>query len=109
MSIPIHITGATAGRTSRFAGIDASEMRSKSWAISGAVATVAASVIAAPSASARASGSGRREGKALGDQSAGRPRPEHDPGDRREAELPADVAPKRGLTSRVAAAASSGG
>ena len=56
--MPTHMTGATAGRTSTFAGIDASDRRSKSWAMSGAVATVAASVIAMPSLRPRATASG---------------------------------------------------
>ena len=49
-SIPSHITGAIAGAASRFAGSAASEICSKCSAISGAVPTVAAIVIAATSA-----------------------------------------------------------
>ncbi len=52
-SIPSHITGATAGRASRFAGSAVIDTASKWCAIRGAVASVAAIVIAAPSASAR--------------------------------------------------------
>ena len=52
-SIPSHIAGATAGRATRFAGIAVSETVPKWWAARGAVARVAARVIAAPSARAR--------------------------------------------------------
>ncbi len=53
VSIPSHIAGATAGSARRLAGSAASEKVSKWWAISGAVATVAAAVTATPSARAR--------------------------------------------------------
>ena len=52
-SIPSHIAGATAGRAIRFAASDPAETVPKWWAISGAVATVAAMLIAVPSARAR--------------------------------------------------------
>ena len=51
--MPSHIAGATAGRASRFAASVVVESSSKWKTISGAVASVAAIVIAAPSASAR--------------------------------------------------------
>ena len=51
-SIPSHIAGATAGSASRLAKRVVVESASKWKAISGAVARVAAIVIAAPSASA---------------------------------------------------------
>ena len=52
-SMPSHIAGAIAGRARRLAGIAVSETVPKWWAASGAVASVAARVIAAPSASRR--------------------------------------------------------
>jgi hypothetical protein len=51
--MPSHIAGATAGSASRLASSVVIEIASKWKAISGAVASVAAVVIAAPSASAR--------------------------------------------------------
>ena len=51
-SIPSHIAGATAGRATRFAASDPTETVPKWCAIRGAVATVAAMLIAVPSASA---------------------------------------------------------
>ena len=53
--MPSHIAGATAGSASTFAGSAASGTEPKWWASSGAVASVAATVIATPSASARTS------------------------------------------------------
>ena len=83
-SIPIHITGAIAGSATTFATRLTSETRPKWNDISGAVASVAATVIAAPAAS----GSGSRR------QHCGqRPGRAEDPGDSGEAELPADVQP----------------
>ncbi len=55
-SIPSHIAGATAGSASRFATGLTRDNSPKWRAINGAVATVAAKVIAAPSASASANG-----------------------------------------------------
>ena len=46
--MPVHITSGIAGRAARFAGSAASDTRSKWKAISGAVASVAATVSAAP-------------------------------------------------------------
>ena len=51
--MPSHMIGATSGRASTLAGRPASETVPKWWAISGAVATVAATVTAMPSASGR--------------------------------------------------------
>ena len=52
-SIPSHITGASAGTATRFAGSETTETVPKWSAISGAVASVAEIVSAAASASAR--------------------------------------------------------
>ncbi|OJU80007.1 MAG: hypothetical protein BGO11_18060 [Solirubrobacterales bacterium 70-9] len=52
-TIPSHIAGATAGRASTFATRLVAETSSKTWAISGPVASVAATVTAIPSARAR--------------------------------------------------------
>ena len=53
LTIPSHMAGATAGSASRFAGRPASGTEPKWWASSGAVARVAATLMATPSASAR--------------------------------------------------------
>ena len=53
--MPSHMAGATAGSASRLAGSPASGTEPKWWASSGAVASVAATVIATPSARAAAS------------------------------------------------------
>ena len=49
--VPSHMTGATAGAASTFAGSEMSDRRSKCSAMSGAVPSVAAAVIAIASAS----------------------------------------------------------
>src|SRR5207247_3892796 len=60
-STPSHMIGAIAGAARRFAGSEASETRPKYSAISGAVPSVAAMVIAAASATGR----GRRRPSAV--------------------------------------------
>ena len=83
-STPSHITGAIAGAASRFAGSDASETSPKCSAISGAVPTVAAIVIAAASAT----GPGIRRSSAARNGGA----PGQQRGDRRERQLPSRLA-----------------
>ena len=109
ISIPSHITGATATSTSTLAGIDASESRSKSCAISGAVATVAASVIAMPSLRPRARGFGRLPLSRSSISSRSGPAQSMIPSTAAKLSCQPTSEPKRGLISRVAAAASNGG
>ena len=59
LTIPSHMAGATAGSASRFAGSPATGTASKWCASSGAVARVAARVIAVPSARPRTSAARR--------------------------------------------------
>ena len=87
-AIPSHIAGATAGRASTLAGSDVVESDSKWKAISGAVASVAATVTATPSARAR-----RQPPESQPRSSASRrgAAQHEDPEHGGEAELPADV------------------
>ena len=88
-STPSHITGAIAGAARRFAGSETSESCSKCSAISGAVPTVAATVIAVASAS----GSGiRRASRRLSGAA-----PISSAIDRGERELPARFARRAGV------------
>ena len=82
--MPVHITSGMAGSAARFAGSAASDTRSKWKAISGAVASVAATVSAAPMRSG--SGSARIAPASGAHQ-------HEDACDGREAELPPDVLP----------------
>ena len=92
LSMPSHITGATAGSAARFAGSAASEARPKWNAIRGAVASVAATVSAAP----LRSGSGSRR-----QRPPQRPREREDADHRGEAQLPADVLPRARVQRRA--------
>ena len=83
-SVPIHMIGATTGRAIRFASRLTTDTRPKWNASSGAVASVAATVIALASASAAGSRS-----KPLAQMRHEAEDPDHG----REAELPAGVEP----------------
>ena len=85
LSIPSHITGATAGSAARFAGSAARDARSKWNAISGPVAIVAATVSAVPLRNGSGSGPRARPSGARQGEDA------HHGG---EAQLPADVLPR---------------
>ena len=105
LTIPSHMAGATAGSASTLAASPASGTEPKWYASRGAVASVAATVIAMPSqrpsrsaagpARGRATGAARRARQLLGDppQPRGQRAAGHqDARDRHERELPARVA-----------------